>query len=209
MTKPRWWGVGQGQDRHKDNLTSTFSDLEKFSVFQNSTLVAVGSRDRYLNVLDTDKLVPGDPSVTNKASVLSIMDAHSVSIEGKRSRGVNYPRTTARLSFTPVLGQQAGCDLASLMVPKIWLRHFVSTNVVCRIHRPGVYNTDAHVTVFQGWIWCACSQDSILATGSWDRCVRFWDMAANGQAVRRVKYVSARAQRFLIRPSNHQLNCQI
>ena len=45
--------------------------------------MAVGSRDRYLNVLNTDKLVSGDPESVKSAQVFSKMDAHAVSTESR------------------------------------------------------------------------------------------------------------------------------
>ena len=42
--------------------------------------MAVGSRDRYLNVLNTDKLVSGEEDSIKSAQIFSKMEAHAVSI---------------------------------------------------------------------------------------------------------------------------------
>ncbi len=48
-------------------------------VFQDSTLLAIGSRDRYLNVVDTSRLDAHDANSSKSAHVLMMGDAHDVS----------------------------------------------------------------------------------------------------------------------------------
>jgi len=40
--------------------------------------------------------------------------------------------------------------------------------------------------LFQGWIWSLSSVDNVLATGSWDMMVKFWDLDV-GQCVQFIR----------------------
>ena len=50
-----------------------------------------------------------------------------------------------------------------------------------------VASNNSCCTFVQGWIWSVCSLDNLLATGSWDRYIKFWDLAAGGEVLRKFK----------------------
>lgn len=115
----RWYNHEEEMDffRFREGI---FAAVDSVKIMEGATHVAVGSRDRYLNVLDLRKLDPNEPEGNIKnARVFTKMDAH------------------------------------------------------------------------KGWIWSMASIDGLLATGSWDTFIKFWDMEAGGQEIRMVKCKSA------------------
>ncbi|XP_042200658.1 F-box/WD repeat-containing protein 9 [Callorhinchus milii] len=39
----------------------------------------------------------------------------------------------------------------------------------------------------KGWVWSLASQGDMLSSGSWDSCIKLWDMACEGASVREIR----------------------
>lgn len=164
-----------------------FAPVDAVHLMQGAKLLATGSRDRYLNLLDVSQLDPENPASSKTAVVKSIINAHSGWIWTINSLGKEMV-TGSWDSYIKFWDLEADCTEVRKVKAKsaILDTYYEPGLLVAGGYDKKVYHIDPRSCEIidvkkyhQRPVLCLAVDDKFVVTGSEDKTVKVFDRRAN------------------------------